>query len=129
MGFEPESLGKLKATTQKPVGMVLVTGPTGSGKTNTLYSAISVLNKPDVNVMAVEDPVEIHLPGYKGRIGHFEVMAVSDDIREAFMVDASEAELKRRAVAEGLITLRQSGLVKILEQITTIEEIARETSL
>ncbi len=129
MGFEPESLGKLKATTQKPVGMVLVTGPTGSGKTHTLYSAISVLNKPDVNVMAVEDPVEIHLPGYKGRIGHFEVMAVSDDIREAFMVDASEAELKRRAVAEGLITLRQSGLVKILEQITTIEEIARETSL
>ena len=268
LGFEPESLDKLKAAIQKPVGMVLVTGPTGSGKTNTLYSAISVLNKPDVNIMTVEDPVEIHLPGiiqvqvreqvglsfakalrsflrqdpdiilvgemrdqetasiavraaltghlvlstlhtndapstisrlldmeleafqvatslqlicaqrlvrrtckdcktemkppsrdalirfgfdpnqvpavrtfrgtgcsrcsgtgYKGRIGLFEVMEVSDDIREAIMVDASEAELKRRAVAAGLITLRQSGLVKILEQITTIEEIARETSI
>ena len=67
--------------------------------------------------------------GYRGRIGLFEVMEMNDDIREAIMVDASEAELKRRAVANGLITLRQSGLVKILEQITTIEEIARETSL
>ena len=268
LGFEPESLEKLKAAIQKPVGMVLVTGPTGSGKTNTLYSAISVLNKPDVNIMTAEDPVEIHLPGiiqvqvreqvglsfakalrsflrqdpdiilvgemrdqetasiavkaaltghlvlsslhtndapstisrlldmeleafqvatsvqlicaqrlvrrvckdcktemkppsrdalirfgfdpdqvpavrifrgtgcsrcsgtgYKGRIGLFEVMEITDDIREAIMVDASEAELKRRAVSNGLITLRQSGLVKILEQITTIEEIARETSL
>lgn len=268
LGFEPESLEKLKSAIQKPVGMVLVTGPTGSGKTNTLYSAISVLNKPDVNIMTAEDPVEIHLPGiiqvqvkeqvgltfakalrsflrqdpdiilvgemrdqetasiaikaaltghlvlsslhtndapstvsrlldmeleafqvatslrlicaqrlvrrickdcktemkapsrdalirfgfdpdqvpavrtfrgtgcskcsgtgYKGRIGLFEVMELNDDIREAIMVDASEAELKRRAVANGLITLRQSGLVKILEQITTIEEIARETGL
>lgn len=268
LGFEPESLEKLRSAIQKPVGMVLVTGPTGSGKTNTLYSAISVLNKPDVNIMTAEDPVEIHLPGiiqvqvreqvglsfakalrsflrqdpdiilvgemrdqetasiavkaaltghlvlsslhtndapstisrlldmelenfqvatslhlicaqrlvrrickdckcemkapsrdalvrfgfapdqvpavrtfrgtgcskcsgtgYKGRIGLFEVMELNDDIREAIMLDASEAELKRRAVANGLITLRQSGLVKILEQITTIEEIARETAL
>jgi type IV pilus assembly protein PilB len=268
LGFEPESLEKLKTAIQRPVGMVLVTGPTGSGKTNTLYSAISVLNKPDVNIMTAEDPVEIHVPGiiqvqvreqvgltfakalrsflrqdpdiilvgemrdhetasiavkaaltghlvlsslhtndapstisrlldmeleafqvatsvqlicaqrlvrrtcrdcrneikppsrdalirfgfdpdqvpavrtfrgtgcsrcsgtgYRGRIGLFEVMEINDDIREAIMVDASEVELKRRAIANGLITLRQSGLVKILEQITTIEEIARETSL
>jgi type IV pilus assembly protein PilB len=68
-------------------------------------------------------------PGYKGRIGLFEVLEMSDDIRKAIMFDASEAELKRRAVADGLITIRQSGLVEILEQITTIEEIARETTL
>src|SRR5437762_11520903 len=63
LGFEPESLEKLRSAIQKPLGMVLVTGPTGSGKTNTLYSAISILNKPDVNIMTAEDPVEIHLPG------------------------------------------------------------------
>ena len=268
LGFEPESLEKLRAAIQKPVGMVLVTGPTGSGKTNTLYSAISILNKPDVNIMTAEDPVEIHLPGvnqvqvreatgftfakalrsflrqdpdiilvgemrdqetaniavkaaltghlvlsslhtndapstisrlldmglerfqvatsvhlicaqrlvrrickdckremkppsrdalinfgfdpdqtravrifrgigctacsgtgYKGRVGLFEVMEANDDIREAVMTNATEAELKRKALANGLISLRQSGLVKILEQITTIEEIARETIL
>ena len=268
LGFEPESLEKLRSAIQKPLGMVLVTGPTGSGKTNTLYSAISILNKPDVNIMTAEDPVEIHLPGvnqiqvreqtgftfaialrsflrqdpdiilvgemrdqetasiavkaaltghlvlsslhtndapstinrlldmglerfqvatsvqlicaqrlvrrickdckremkspsrdalinfgfdpdqtrsvrifrgigcsacsgtgYKGRVGLFEVMETNDDIREAIMTNATEAELKRKAVANGLISLRQSGLVKILEQITTIEEIARETVL
>ena len=48
---------------QKPQGMIIVTGPTGSGKTVTLYSALHVLNKPDINILSVEDPVEIDLPG------------------------------------------------------------------
>jgi type IV pilus assembly protein PilB len=63
LGFEPESLAKFEKAILKPYGMVLVTGPTGSGKTNTLYSAISRLNQPDTNIMTAEDPVEFQLAG------------------------------------------------------------------
>ena len=63
LGFEPESLVKFEKAILKPYGMVLVTGPTGSGKTNTLYSSISRLNQPDTNIMTAEDPVEFQLAG------------------------------------------------------------------
>ena len=63
LGFEPESLAKFQKAIFKPYGMVLVTGPTGSGKTNTLYSSIAQLNKPDTNIVTAEDPVEFQLPG------------------------------------------------------------------
>jgi type IV pilus assembly protein PilB len=63
LGFEPSSLSKFKTQIEKPWGMVLVTGPTGSGKTNTLYSAISQLNTPETNIMTAEDPVEFNLAG------------------------------------------------------------------
>src|SRR6478672_7201531 len=63
LGFEPESLEKFQRAVLKPYGMVLVTGPTGSGKTNTLYSSVSLLNKPDTNIMTAEDPVEFQLHG------------------------------------------------------------------
>ena len=63
LGFEAESLVKFEKAILKPYGMVLVTGPTGSGKTNTLYSSISTLNKPDTNIMTAEDPVEFQLAG------------------------------------------------------------------
>ncbi|HEX6178910.1 MAG TPA: ATPase, T2SS/T4P/T4SS family, partial [Thermoanaerobaculia bacterium] len=63
LGFEPESLVKFEEAIFKPWGMVLVTGPTGSGKTNTLYSALSKVNSPEVNIMTAEDPVEFNLPG------------------------------------------------------------------
>jgi type IV pilus assembly protein PilB len=63
LGFEQESLDKFEHAILKPYGMVLVTGPTGSGKTNTLYSSISRLNQPDTNIMTAEDPVEFQLAG------------------------------------------------------------------
>src|SRR5437773_10312010 len=63
LGFEPESLVKFKRNISRPYGMVLVTGPTGSGKTNTLYSALQSLNTVDTNIMTAEDPVEFNLPG------------------------------------------------------------------
>ena len=63
LGFEPEALAKLEAPIAKPWGMVLVTGPTGSGKTNTLYSSISKINTPETNIMTAEDPVEFNLAG------------------------------------------------------------------
>ncbi|MCS7181946.1 MAG: type IV-A pilus assembly ATPase PilB [Thermoanaerobaculum sp.] len=267
LGFEKSSLKKFEDAILKPYGMVLVTGPTGSGKTNTLYSAISRINTPEVNIMTAEDPVEFQLPGvnqvqmkesiglnfaaalraflrqdpniilvgeirdfetaeiaikaaltghlvlstlhtndapstisrlmnmgiepflvatsvnviaaqrlvrrictnckeemdvpiqallavgfseaeahslkiyrgrgcdvcgntgYKGRVGLFEVMEISEDIRELILSGATVVELRRKAIEEGMITLRQSGLHKIREGITTIEEVVRETVL
>jgi type IV pilus assembly protein PilB len=265
LGFEPESLDKFKRNISKPYGMVLVTGPTGSGKTSTLYSALQSLNTPDTNIMTAEDPVEFNLPGinqvqmkesiglnfaaalrsflrqdpniilvgeirdfetaeigvkaaltghlvlstlhtndapstisrlmnmgiepflvatsvnliqaqrlvrkickeckaefiapvealidvgfsaniakdlktfkgqgcaacngtgYKGRIGLYEVMEITDDLRELILVGASGLELRRKAIEEGMLTLRQSGLEKIRQGLTTVEEVVRET--
>ena len=265
LGFEADSLVKFEKAILKPYGMVLVTGPTGSGKTNTLYSSISRLNQPDTNIMTAEDPVEFQLngvnqvqmkesiglnfatalraflrqdpniilvgeirdfetaeiaikaaltghlvlstlhtngapetisrlmnmgiepflvatsvhmivaqrlvrrvckdcaetldlpvqtlieagfspeeakkakpkkgkgctvcnsTGYKGRCGLYEVMEVDDEIRELILVGASAVELKKKAIERGMLTLRRSGLVKIMEGVTTLEEVARET--
>jgi type IV pilus assembly protein PilB len=63
LGFEAESLGRFERNILRPYGMVLVTGPTGSGKTNTLYSSVSRLNSPETNIMTAEDPVEFQLAG------------------------------------------------------------------
>jgi type IV pilus assembly protein PilB len=265
LGFEQESLEKFQKAILKPYGMVLVTGPTGSGKTNTLYSSISQLNQPDTNIMTAEDPVEfqlggvnqvqmkeqiglnfaaalraflrqdpniilvgeirdfetaeiaikaaltghlvlstlhtngapetitrlmnmgiepflvatsVHLicaqrlvrrickdcaepiemppqalidegytpeesknvqimkgkgcatcnkTGYKGRTGLYEVMEVDDEIKELVLVGASALELKKKAIERGMITLRRSGLMKVAQGLTTLEEVARET--
>src|SRR5215470_8000610 len=63
LGFEQESLAKFESAIMRPWGMVLVTGPTGSGKTNTLYSSISKINTPETDIMTAEDPVEFNLVG------------------------------------------------------------------
>ena len=65
--------------------------------------------------------------GYKGRVGLYEVMEVSEELRELILVGASGLELRRKAVDEGMITLRQSGLRKVKIGVTTIEEVVRET--
>jgi type IV pilus assembly protein PilB len=63
LGFLPESLKRYEESYTKPYGAILVTGPTGSGKTTTLYSTLNIVNKPDRNIITVEDPVEYRLPG------------------------------------------------------------------
>ncbi len=265
LGFEAESLAKLEVAIAKPWGMVLVTGPTGSGKTNTLYSSIAKVNTTETNIMTAEDPVEFNLvgvnqvqvreniglnfaaalrsflrqdpniilvgeirdfetaeiavkaaltghmvlstlhtndapstinrlmnmgiepflvassvnlicaqrlvrrvcanckedhptppqalvdagftqeeaqrvvpkrgtgcevcnqTGYKGRVGLYEVMEITEELRELILVGASGLELKRKAIEEGMLTLRRSGLRKVMDGVTTIEEVARET--
>ncbi|MEJ2110828.1 MAG: type IV-A pilus assembly ATPase PilB [Acidobacteriota bacterium] len=265
LGFEEASLEKIERAILKPYGMILVTGPTGSGKTSTLYSALNRLNTPETNIMTAEDPVEynfrginqvqikeqigftfaaalrsflrqdpnivlvgeirdfetteiaikaaltghlvlsslhtndapstisrmlnmgiepflvatsVHLicaqrlirkicngckteiktpiqtlikagfdqedakniqtfkgdgckkcngTGYKGRIGMYEVMEISEDIQELILVGASAQEIRRKAVEEGMISLRKSGLEKIKAGVTTLDEVLRET--
>ena len=63
LGYEPEQKAALLEAIGRPYGMVLVTGPTGSGKTVSLYTCLNILNKPDVNISTAEDPAEIQLPG------------------------------------------------------------------
>jgi type IV pilus assembly protein PilB len=65
--------------------------------------------------------------GYKGRVGLYEVMECGDELRQLVLEGASAIELKRAAIDEGMITLRQSGLHKIKEGVTTIDEVVRET--
>jgi type IV pilus assembly protein PilB len=265
LGFEPESLEIFQEAIHRPWGIILVTGPTGSGKTNTLYSAVSALNTIDVNIMTAEDPVEFYIPGinqvqikeeigltfanclrsflrqdpdimlvgeirdydtidvaikaaltghlvfstvhtndapstvsrlinmnvepfligdsvvliaaqrlvrrlcqkccepqdlpkralldmgygeaeiddlhifrargceacnntgYKGRIALFEVMKITDDIKEMILNRSTTREIKRRAIENGMFTLRRSGLIKIKNGITSVEEVLRET--
>jgi type IV pilus assembly protein PilB len=265
LGLEKESFQKLEEAILKPYGMILVTGPTGSGKTNTLYSALGRLNTPETNIMTAEDPVEFNIhginqvqmkeriglnfaaalrsflrqdpniimvgevrdfetaeiaikaaltghlvlstlhtndapstisrlinmgvepflvstsvlcicaqrlvrrickeckeevnvppealvdigfspedvpnitiykgkgcstcnnTGYKGRVGLFEVLKITDNVREMILQGASALEIKRKAIEEGMITLRQSGLNKIRQGVSTIEDVLRET--
>lgn len=61
LGFQQQALEKIKTNIIKPHGMVLVTGPTGSGKTTTLYTVLNLLNKPGVNITTIEDPIEYHM--------------------------------------------------------------------
>jgi type IV pilus assembly protein PilB len=265
LGFEPGPLARFEAAIRKPWGMVLVTGPTGSGKTNTLYSSLSAINTPETNIMTAEDPVEFNLmgvnqvqvregigltfasalrsflrqdpniilvgeirdfetaeiavkaaltghlllstlhtndapstinrlmnmgiepflvasslnlvcaqrlvrrvcpecaepeptpeqgliqagfsaddakrvtpmhgygcdrcnqTGYKGRVGLYEVMEVTDELRELILIGASSLELRKKASEDGMISLRQSGLEKVKLGVTTLEEVVRET--
>ncbi|HYG62577.1 MAG TPA: type IV-A pilus assembly ATPase PilB [Thermoanaerobaculia bacterium] len=267
LGFEPDSLRRFEQAILKPYGMVLVTGPTGSGKTNTLYSALQRINTPEVNIMTAEDPVEFNLmginqvqmkeqiglnfaaalrsflrqdpnivlvgeirdfetaevaikaamtghlvlstlhtndapssinrlmnmgiepflvatsvhlvvaqrlvrrictfckepmelppaglvnvgfseheartlklfkgrgcercsgTGYKGRVGLYEVMEIEDELRELILSGASSYELRQKAMQNGMVTLRLSGLQKIRDGMTTVEEVVRETVL
>jgi type IV pilus assembly protein PilB len=67
--------------------------------------------------------------GYKGRVGLYEVMEINDELRELILVGASAIELKKKALDQGMITLRRSGLQKVAAGLTTMEEVLRETVL
>jgi type IV pilus assembly protein PilB len=67
--------------------------------------------------------------GYRGRVGLYEVMDVTEPVRELILIGASAVELKRKAVEQGMITLRRSGLIKVMSGVTTLEEVMRETML
>jgi type IV pilus assembly protein PilB len=73
LGFEPAPMKEFVSAIANPYGMVLVTGPTGSGKTTTLYSALSRVNTPEVNVMTAEDPVEYNLEGINQVLVHEDI--------------------------------------------------------
>jgi len=63
LGFHKKPLERVKRNIKKPHGLILVTGPTGSGKTTTLYAILNILNQPEVNITTIEDPIEYRMPG------------------------------------------------------------------
>jgi type IV pilus assembly protein PilB len=65
--------------------------------------------------------------GFKGRVGLYEVMDVDDEIKELILLGASGLDLRKKAIERGMISLRQSGLRKVRDGLTTIEEVLRET--
>ena len=67
--------------------------------------------------------------GHKGRVGLYEVMEINDELRELILVGASALELKKKALDQGMLTLRRSGLQKVANGLTTLEEVLRETVL
>ncbi|MCU0638727.1 MAG: type IV-A pilus assembly ATPase PilB [Candidatus Krumholzibacteria bacterium] len=85
LGFVPESLAKFLKAIESPYGMVLVTGPTGSGKTTTLYSALSRINLPHHNIMTAEDPVEYNLDGINQVNVHEEIGLTFSSALKAFL--------------------------------------------
>ena len=85
LGFEPDDLEKFRKAIWKPWGMILVTGPTGSGKTTTLYSALMERNHPDVNIMTAEDPVEVSIPGINQVQVNERIGLTFSDVLRAFL--------------------------------------------
>ena len=100
LGFDPESLRRFEESIRRPWGMVLVTGPTGSGKTHTLYSSIARINSPDTNIMTAEDPVEFNLPG----VNQVHVRE-SIGLTFAAALDVETAEVAIRAALTGHLVL------------------------
>ncbi len=83
LGFDPWSLEQFSGPSRSPHGMIMITGPTGSGKTTTLYSAINTINSPDINIMTAEDPVEYNLKGVNQ-------LQVNDEIGRTFAAALAE---------------------------------------
>jgi type IV pilus assembly protein PilB len=111
-GFQPESMKRFLKAIESPYGMVLVTGPTGSGKTTTLYSALSRINKPEVNIMTAEDPVEYNLVGINQ-------VNVNDDIGLTFAV-ALKAFLRQdpNIVMVGEVRDLETGAIAVKAALT-----------
>ncbi|MGQ0722417.1 MAG: type IV-A pilus assembly ATPase PilB [Candidatus Eiseniibacteriota bacterium] len=111
-GFQPESMKRFLKAIESPYGMVLVTGPTGSGKTTTLYSALSRINKPDVNIMTAEDPVEYNLVGINQ-------VNVNEDIGLSFAI-ALKAFLRQdpNIVMVGEVRDLETGAIAVKAALT-----------
>jgi len=117
LGFEQDNLRKFISAIEKPFGLVLVTGPTGSGKSTTLYSALARLNKPEIQILTVEDPVEYNIKGInqvqvKEDIGFDFAMALRAFLRQSPNVilvgeirDSETASIAIRAALTGHLVL------------------------
>ena len=132
LGLEPDQLIKLETALSVPQGLILITGPTGSGKTNTLYSAIATIRSPELNIVTLEDPVEVQLPGIT-QVGANEKTGMTfsrglrsilrqdpDIILVGEVRDAETAELALKAAMTGhlvLTTLHTNSAVAALTRL------------
>ncbi len=88
LGFSPEDLARVERAIKKPWGMILATGPTGSGKTTSIYAILEILNKREVNVATIEDPVEVEIPGAnQSQVDHVEKLTFATGLRALLRQD------------------------------------------
>ncbi|MFH1253099.1 MAG: GspE/PulE family protein [Candidatus Uhrbacteria bacterium] len=88
LGFSPEDLQRVERAVRKPWGMILATGPTGSGKTTTVYAILEVLNKREVNIVTIEDPVEFEIPGInQSQVDHVAKLTFATGLRSLLRQD------------------------------------------
>ena len=119
LGFEDKDLKKLLKAITSPQGMILVTGPTGSGKTTTLYSVLKHINKPDMNILTAEDPVEYELDG----VGQVQIKdaagrTLSEFSKEAKGVSGASSEQAQHNAVENLAeNLGKELAVSLLQKI------------
>jgi type IV pilus assembly protein PilB len=111
LGFSEANLGKFLEAAQKPYGMVLVTGPTGSGKSTTLYSALHTITTPEINVLTVEDPVEYRVPGVtQVQVNNRANMSFSNILRTFLRADPDVILVGEIRDLETASTAMQAGL-------------------
>lgn len=133
LGFQPSAFQMVKRNIEKPHGMLLVTGPTGSGKTTTLYTILNILNKPDVNIVTIEDPIEYRMPHVNqsqinSKIGYTFAMGLRAFLRQdpdVIMVgeirDQETAEIAVHSAMTGhmvLSTLHTNDAINTLPRLT-----------
>ena len=153
LGYEPHQKELYLKNLARPQGMILVTGPTGSGKTVSLYTGLNILNTEDTNISTAEDPAEINLPGvnqvnvnnrvgltfaaalraflrqdpdvvgYKGRVGIYQVMPVTESIGRIIMTGGNAMDIADQARKEGVWDLRRAGLEKVKAGLTSLSEV------
>jgi type IV pilus assembly protein PilB len=113
LGFSKKMLDRFMTLIERPQGLVLVTGPTGSGKTNTLYSAVNILNKPDVKILTAEDPVEFNFAGINQVLVKPEVGLTFAAALKAFLRQDPEiiliGEIRDMETAENAIKAAMTG--------------------
>jgi type IV pilus assembly protein PilB len=141
LGFENRELELFKKAIELPYGMVLVTGPTGSGKTTTLYAALNYLNSPDVNILTIEDPIEYNLNGVnqsqvKSDIGFTFARALRSFLRQdpdVIMVgeirDQETAEIAIRAALTGHLVLSTLHTNSAADTLTRLLDMGQEPFL
>ncbi len=88
LGFNPTDLARVQRAIKKPWGMILATGPTGSGKTTTIYAILEILNKREVNIASIEDPVEFEIPGAnQSQVDHVAKLTFATGLRALLRQD------------------------------------------
>lgn len=141
LGFSPKDLEKVKQMLKTPNGVIFVTGPTGSGKTTTLFAGLKYLNRPEVNIVTIEDPVEYHLPGVNQvQVNHQIDMKFATALRsflrqdpDVILVgevrDVETAKIASQAALTGHLVLTTMHTNNALQAVTRLVEIGVEPFL
>lgn len=135
LGFDAQQQEQFLKAIQRPLGLIIVTGPTGSGKSFTLYHALSLLNQKDVNICSVEDPVEIKIPGVNQVNIHPKTGLGFSNVLRSFLRQDPDiimiGEIRDHETAELAVSAAQTGhlVLSTLHTNTALEALSRLKSM